>query len=83
MKYIKRHLKKEGQRTHAKKRALERYNLELNQDSYNELSEKAKQATVIKRTSHRVTIREIVHNGEMMKVVYDSKRHQIVTFLPL
>ncbi len=71
-----------NQRIHAKKRALERYGLKLNQELYEELSARARRAPVHLRQSNRTTIRIIYYEGEFLKVVYDSHRHQIVSFLP-
>lgn len=75
-------LKSESLIIHARKRAAERYGLDLTEDDYQKLNDLARSATVVKRTSNRLTVRVIQVNGYPYRVVYDSGRHQIVTFLP-
>ena len=72
------------QREHAKKRALERYGLDLNRHAYREavLAIQKGTAKLLKRQSRRVTIWAVKVQGRMCKVVYDSQRKTIVTFLP-
>jgi hypothetical protein len=72
-----------NQRLHAKKRALERYGLDLTDDLYTELNSLAASASVLIRQSNRLTIRRIFFKEFPIRVVYDSHRKQIITFLPL
>lgn len=71
-----------NQRLHAKKRAFERYGLDLTNELYAELNTLAASATVLERQSNRLTIRKIIFKTYPIRVVYDSHRKQIVTFLP-
>jgi hypothetical protein len=71
-----------GQRLHAKKRALERYGLDLTDEFYAELNSLASSAPVLERQSNRLTIRKFFFQNHPIRVVYDSHRKQIVTFLP-
>jgi hypothetical protein len=71
-----------AQRIHAKKRAIERYGLELNQEDFKKLNDLARSSPVIKRMSNRLTLRKMVFNEDVIRVIYDSHRNQIVTFLP-
>lgn len=71
-----------AQRIHAKRRASERYGLDLNKEKYDQLCEFARSATVLERQSNRLTVRRIMMDGSPIRVVYDASRHQIVTFLP-
>lgn len=74
------------QRNHAKRRASERYNLQLNKDKFNELiailQHNFTRSLVIKQ-SHRVSV-HLLHliDDSRYLVVYDNKRKTIVTFLP-
>lgn len=76
--------KSELQREHAKKRAMERYGLTLNREQYGELVKKIQRgnARLMQKQSLRVSVWEIEIRGFKVLVVYDKKRHNIVTFLP-
>ena len=78
--------KKKSQHKHARKRALERYGIDYSENLKNELRGKIKrksQAKFLYKSSLRVSVWEIEHNDNKFKVVYDKKRKNIVTFLPL
>lgn len=66
--------------SHAKERAAERYGVRLNRHSYYELVGKIMrgQSRCIRRVSNTRTIHEV----DDKIVVYSSKAHKIVTFLP-
>lgn len=72
------------QRLHAKKRASERYDLELNRKQLDQIVEliQTNQAFFIKRRSNRITLFQVYFEDQWLKVVYDSVRKNIVTFLP-
>lgn len=77
------------QRRHAIQRALERYEVALNRDSYDALCRKVQyqDGVFIARQSNRVSlwqVQAINIRGEKVQcnVVYDKSRGQIVTFLP-
>lgn len=76
--------KKLAQRAHAKKRALERYGITANRRTLREWVEtiQAGRATPIRKVSNRVSIFEIEHAGQPVRVVYDRERKTIVTCLP-
>ncbi len=74
-----------AERIHAKRRAEERYGVTLNKHDYKEISKsimRGEQA-VLKRQSLARTIYLIDYQGQQLKAVYDKKRHQVVTFLPI
>lgn len=82
---MKKNFKAKHQIEHAKRRALERYGLNLNRKSYYEivrLIQKGK-ALPINSVSNRSKTFYLVYNGKALKVAYDNKRHTITTFLPL
>jgi len=75
--------KKESERAHAKKRAHERYGLELTKGIRDDIRGKIKRSdgNFIRRTSRRVSIWEIEHDNNKYVVAYDTQRKEIVTFL--
>ena len=76
--------KRHAERIHAKRRASQRYGITLNKYQYREISKMIMkgQEFVLSRPSLARTIYLIEYMGKQMKVVYDKKRHQVVTFLP-
>lgn len=72
------------QRIHAKRRAVERYSLDLNrQDLRNIVTViQSNKATPVEKQSHRVTVFDLTYNEVDVRVVYDKQRKTIVTFLP-
>jgi hypothetical protein len=69
---------------HAQRRALERYGIHC---SYADLISirdqiQSQRATFVERQSHRVTVWDLTHQQKEVRVVYDSQRKMIVTFLP-
>ncbi len=67
-------------RLHAKRRALERYNFDLNRNTRKEIIAGIQQNKYkfLERTSNRTTV-WLVHG---MRVVYDKSRKELITFLP-
>jgi len=76
--------KKKAERIHSKRRAKERYNLDLTQDIRDRLRGKIKKqkGKFLYRKSLRVSVWEVEHENKLYKIVYDKLRKEIVTFLP-
>lgn len=77
--------KSHAQRMHAKKRAWQRYMLDINQSLYKELVDNIKNqrfAYPIERQSHRVTTYLVKVWESWYPVAFDKLRKEIVTFLP-
>lgn len=71
-------------RIHAKKRALERYNLEVDRKLLNWFAEQIKnnKAIFFRRRSNRVTNWIVRYKEQDYLVSYDKQRKTIITFLP-
>ena len=65
-------------------RAYQRYGWQLNKHELNLIAKRVQRGdgTFVERQSNRVTVWDIEIKGEIARIVYDSQRHQIVTFLP-
>lgn len=76
--------KKTSERIHAKRRALQRYNLDFTKKVRNLLKIKIRnnKGKFLYRQSRRVTVWEVDHENTKLKVVYDTLRGEIITFLP-
>ena len=76
--------KAKNQKKHSKRRAAERYDLELHQDAEASIIRAIQggEAKFIRRQSYRVSIFEVEHEGRTLPVVYDRKRKTIATILP-
>jgi hypothetical protein len=77
--------KKKAQQVHARRRARERYNVYLSNDDLDEMCRAIQggETEAIERQSNRVTVHRVtMPNGASARAVYDSKRKQVVTFLP-
>lgn len=70
---------------HARKRAEERFGVELLPDVHNCLVNQIQGhgATFLKRESNRVSVWQVTLLGEKCKAVYDNQRKLIVTLIPL
>jgi len=78
--------KAQCQRVHAKKRALERYDLDLNRDALEEIVSRIQNGVGIKmvlKQSLRISHYEMTVQEKLVRVVYDRSRKTVVTFLPL
>jgi hypothetical protein len=75
--------KAQAERVHAKKRAKERYNLDLNRFDLREIIQQIslKQAKLLENKTNRLALYQIDVKGISCKVIYDRQRKQIVTFL--
>lgn len=70
---------------HAKRRAAERYDLELTEQDLHKLirSIQSGEGQLIRRQSHRVSIWSVICQTKECVVVYDKMRKNIASFLPL
>ena len=82
--------KKQGERIHAQRRLEERYGITLSGKAYKSVVLSIANSTrtnptarLIERSSQRVSVWEVLYNGEPLRAVYDQYRREIVTFLPL
>ena len=76
--------KKLAQNRHAKRRALERYGLKLTTPALKKIVAQIRngQAAFVESQSNRVKKFLVIVEGKEILVVYDNKRHTVVTFLP-
>lgn len=78
--------KAQGERRHAKQRALERYGVTLNRHQLRELSRLIQlnhtSVRFLWKESNRVSHFALTFNEQRYIVVYDRQRKTIVTFLP-
>lgn len=77
--------KAKTQRIHARKRALQRYNIDINRNDIEEIIKKINsgEAKFIEKQSLRVSIWFVEIKGKKVKVVYDKLRKTIASFLPI
>lgn len=82
--YIKNNSKKSSQQKHAKKRALERHEIDLTQEDFKKIKDmiESGRSELLKKQSHRVSIRKIILNNNEYVIVYDHNRKTVVSFLP-
>ncbi|HEV8658922.1 MAG TPA: hypothetical protein VGS96_09840 [Thermoanaerobaculia bacterium] len=81
--------KARSQSRHAKRRALERYDLFLTDQDLTHMADairkstgKTEEATFVLRQSLRVSLWDVLVKGKVCRVVYDRQRRTIVSFLP-
>lgn len=76
--------KKKAERIHARRRAAERFHLDVTEEVRNLLKSKIKkgEGIFLYRNSRRVSVWSLSLNEQTYKVVYDKQRKEIVTFLP-
>jgi len=77
--------KQKAQRIHARRRAAERYGITLDSELRNALIAEIQRGvtTIMFRQSLRVSIHRVDLDGRVYRVVYDKRRKELVTFLPL
>lgn len=77
--------KAEAQNRHAKRRAMERYEIDLNRHKRLEIVHMIQtgKAQLVRKQSHRVTIFSLQYEGKEVVVVYDGQRKTLATFLPI
>lgn len=70
---------------HAKRRAAERYDLEITENDLNRIIKSIQngEGQLIRRQSHRVSIWSVICQTKECVVVYDKLRKNIASFLPL
>ena len=73
-----------NERRHAMQRASERYGLVLDRELLAEILDKIRRGRcqLIQRQSLRVAIYDLRIDDQTVRVVYDRKRHELVSFLP-
>jgi hypothetical protein len=76
--------KKQSLRVHAKKRAKERYGLDLNRTQLQEIIGKCRNGSAKLLRHHSLRVREflVAWQGLELRVLYDKLRKEIITFLP-
>ena len=76
--------KRQAQKRHARRRALERYGINLGPHTHTVLVGQIRNGTsrFVARQSHRVTVHDVTVDDRTLRVVYDTLRGQIVTVLP-
>ena len=76
--------KTHSERIHAKRRAKERFGLELNRHQLRELVKQIQsgKAEHLETQSNRVSIKRVKFEGSFYTVAYDKNRQTIITFLP-
>ncbi len=76
-----------AERAHAQRRALERYGLVCGRHTRQVIIAAitgGKGASFVRRSSLRVSIFDVqIEDGPLVRVAYDRKRKELVTFLPL
>ena len=78
--------KAKRQKSHARRRAKDRYGIYLNDHQYNLMVKQIKNGVdckVLCKQSNRVSLYALKHEGSWLPVVYDKIRHTIVTILPI
>jgi hypothetical protein len=75
--------KAKAQRIHAKKRAKERYNLDINKELYRSFIDRVHDGRRIEvfRQSRRLVCYKIWHDEKDIYFIFDQNRNTIVTFL--
>lgn len=79
--------KHKAQKIHSRRRAMERYGINPSRALHDEWVRRIqsgdfKQARPLEKQSVRLTVFQLEHDGEVVRVVYDKTRKQIVTVLP-
>ena len=76
--------KKAALRAHARRRALERYGIELTREKQNAIVRAIQkgQGLFLRRQSLRVTEWNVAFEGKELRVIYDGKRKTLITCLP-
>lgn len=71
-------------KAHLRKRATERYDLNLNKDDIREINTKiqSNQAQFVERQSYSRSLWKVEHEGQTLNVVYNNNLHTACTVLP-
>jgi len=72
-------------RIHAKRRLSERYGIAVDRVGLAEIVIliQAGKSRFVERQSNRVTVWDVPFRGQVVRVVYDTMRHAVVTALPV
>jgi len=73
------------QRLHARRRARERYDLELTNADITRIVGAIRHGESVstKKLTNTRTLHVVKFNEQLMRVIYDNKRHNVCTFLPI
>lgn len=74
--------KHQAQQIHAIRQGAERHGLTLAQIVELRQSIQAGRSKAVRRQSNRVTVHDVELGDRTIRCIYDSERHEIVTFLP-
>ena len=76
--------KAKSQRIHAKKRAAERFGIELEDSAINRIITdiQSNRTEFLCKESNRISVHLIDLAGKLVRCVYDKERKEIVTFMP-
>lgn len=76
--------KGDAQRDHCKRRFKERYGIEFNRHLRREFVQliQHNQCHFVEKQSNRVSVWDLIHEGNVFRVVYDKQRKNIVTVFP-
>jgi len=78
--------KAQAMKEHARKRAMERYGMELTEPLYNEFCNWIKtgdpRAVFLEKQSLRVSLWAFRHKEQWLPIIYDKVRHTLVSVLP-
>ena len=81
MKTFKPDLKKKCNRTHARKRAIQRFGLRFTNRNLKEIEQLIRdgKSTFYRKTSCTRSVHQVTYNGEVFRAVYDKHRKCLVT----
>lgn len=76
--------KKKAQRIHARRRAMERFGLNLTEKVRSEIIDKIRnnESQPLERSSPIKSIHAVRYDGEVYAVVYDKRRKELASLLP-
>lgn len=75
--------KRDYQKIHAMRRAIERYGLPIGEHGLAEIVAKIRrgESEFVMNRTHRLSIHKVVYNGVDVIVMYDRNEHAVCTFL--
>lgn len=76
--------KGDAQRDHCKRRFRERYGIDFNRHLRREFVKliQTHQCHFVEKQSNRVSVWDLIYEGDVFRVVYDKQRKNIVTVFP-
>lgn len=75
--------KAQSQRIHALRQGEARYGLSLVQLAEVKAAIREGRSTPVRKQSNRISVHDVTLDGQTIRAVYDRRRHEVVTFLPL